>query len=288
MANKGFLMSATNTISLTKAEAILDKFAQLKDGGKLCFKADEVSLETASSFARTASSWGSYAWGSGWSRDINDLTGIVAKVSVCIEQQISTQSIEADQVLILADKVQSALQGLEILKSAYQQPALQSAKVQVVEGAISQLEKLSEKMMKSLTLMAQQINNLKKENAHLTGLLLSQNEQLSQQSEALSSQSQQLASLTLAYQQLQVELASLKVELEEVKKTAGSEEKEETKASEADCAVEVEEVVEKDEEEEAFFASIAARRKEIAADREANARIKQRVNDLRITSQATV
>lgn len=153
-------MAATVT-SLTSPEvkAILDQLAQLKQGGKLCFKGNEVSLESASALLRTGASWIGYACGTGWSRDINDLTSIVQRVS-----EFFNQELDGDQILIMADKVQSAISGLDVLKIEY---SLQADKAKVVENAITRLSIVSSQMMRSIILIAQQMERLKMENEEL-------------------------------------------------------------------------------------------------------------------------
>jgi len=131
--------------------------ASLRGGGKLCFKGNEVAVESASSVLRTASSWCSYALRTGWNRDINNLTRIVRELT-----QLPCDELKGDEILILASKVQDAIKGLEVLKASYF-----DEKQKIVADAIDHLKFFSSDLMDSIITFAQQIDHLKMENADL-------------------------------------------------------------------------------------------------------------------------
>lgn len=91
--------------------------------------------------------------------DIKDLTTIVQKISIFFNQDM-----EGDQILILANKAQAAIRGLEVLKTAY---TTQEAKRQIIEEAIQNLRSPSLQMINSIILIGQQVSHLNMEIADL-------------------------------------------------------------------------------------------------------------------------
>lgn len=162
------LMSlSANALSQNEVMSVLDTFAQLKDGGKLCFKNNEVSIESSSSVMRTAYSFVSYALGSGWSREISNLTNVIQKLTTFFDQVGSDDELYLHEVVILAHKIQSAVDGLEVLKTVYSSKD-KEVQNKTVEAAISQLRNISLKMRDRIILfgqqIGQQISTLKSEN----------------------------------------------------------------------------------------------------------------------------
>lgn len=135
-------MAVTTGDSLSKieVESILETFSQLKTGGKLCFKGNEVCIESASSVLRTASSLAGYFTGSEWSRDVNNLSSIIKKIST-----LQLDGLITDDYFVLANKVDSAIKGLMVLEKNY--PGISKGKQkEVVSQAVLSLRQFYDKV----------------------------------------------------------------------------------------------------------------------------------------------
>ena len=117
-------------------DSLLDRLSELQAGGKLCFRANELSIESAASVIRTGARVLGYAFGGGWSRDINDLTPLIQKIS---DFALAKSQAEED-LEILNYKIELAIKGLNTLELAYENDA---QKMEIVTAAKRKLQDIS-------------------------------------------------------------------------------------------------------------------------------------------------
>ena len=109
-------MAAIINESLTESQfdSILDTFAQLPNGGKLCFRDNEVSIEYSNGIIRTSSKWLGYVILSKWDRNIDNLTPLIQKIKVYVEN-LPEEQIKREMV----EKLEQAVIGLHSLSKLY-------------------------------------------------------------------------------------------------------------------------------------------------------------------------